>query len=181
MDIEFEPPSRVRRAARFKARLKYQPARYASPDGRNLGSQDFTCAHCRQFVSAHYLLSGVKNRNHCPYCLWSRHLDLFAPGDRMAACKAPMRPVGLTLKRTRKKYGRDKNGELMLVHLCTECPGLSINRIAADDDASAILEMFAETLHADFRDDIQLERMGIRVLGAGDLAVLQEQLLGRSP
>jgi hypothetical protein len=48
----------------------------------------------------------VRNRNHCPYCLWSRCLDLFRAGDRLSACKAPMQPVGLALKHTRKKYGR---------------------------------------------------------------------------
>ena len=56
---------------------------------------DFRCQHCGAYVSASRVLSGVSNRNHCPYCLWSRHLDLFEAGDRLAACKAPMRPVGL--------------------------------------------------------------------------------------
>src|SRR5512133_632213 len=77
-------------------------------------NRDFKCNHCRQHVSAASFLSGVVNRNHCPYCLWSRHLDYYKPGDRLAACKAKMRPVGLTLKATRKKYSPESQGELML-------------------------------------------------------------------
>ena len=94
---------------------------------------DFKCRHCGSYISTARPLAGVGNRNHCPYCLWSRHLDLFEAGDRLAACKAPMRPVGLTLKNSRNKYARAASGELMLVHLCTDCSKISINRIAADD------------------------------------------------
>ena len=43
-------------------------------------SGNFMCAHCQTIVSAAHLLSGVNNRNHCPFCLWSRHLDLYAAG-----------------------------------------------------------------------------------------------------
>ena len=61
-------------------------------------NRDFRCVYCGNFVSAAALFAGVKNRNHCPYCLWSRHLDLFEAGDRLSACKAPMRPIGVTVK-----------------------------------------------------------------------------------
>ena len=101
---------------------------------------DFTCKHCGRYVSARTAISGVVNRNHCPYCLHSRHVDLFKPGDRLCACKGVMAPVGLTVKRSRDKYARGLNGELMLVHRCTACGTLSINRIAADDDAVRIME-----------------------------------------
>jgi hypothetical protein len=66
---------------------------------------DFRCAYCRGWVSSASFVSGVHNRNHCPYCLWSRHLDLYAAGDRLSACKAPMQPVALTRKPGRGKYG----------------------------------------------------------------------------
>src|SRR5688500_3395418 len=99
---------------------------------------DFRCAHCHALVSSAHLLSGVHNRNHCPYCLWSCHLDLFAAGDRLSACKAPMRAIGLTMKAGRNKYQPDSRGELMLIHQCTDCGALSINRIAADDDSDTV-------------------------------------------
>src|SRR5512147_2229255 len=100
---------------------------------------DFRCAHCHALVSSAHLFSGVNNRNHCPYCLWSCHLDLFAAGDRLSACKAPMQPIGLTMKPGRNKYRPEAHGELMLVHACTGCGSLSINRIAADDDSQTVM------------------------------------------
>ena len=63
---------------------------------------DFKCAHCHALVLSTHLVSGVNNRNHCPYCLWSSHLELYAAGDRLSACKAPMKPIGLTMKTGRK-------------------------------------------------------------------------------
>ena len=90
---------------------------------------DFRCAHCHVLVSSAQLLSGVNNRNHCPYCLWSCHLDLYAAGDRLSACKAPMKPIGLTMKKSRNKYRLEARGELMLIHECVDCKTLSINRM----------------------------------------------------
>ena len=98
---------------------------------------DFRCAHCHNIVPAAHIVSGVNNRNHCPYCLWSFHLDLFVAGDRLSACKGQMRPIGLTMKKSRNKYQIKSRGELMLIHECIECRTLSINRIAADDDPEA--------------------------------------------
>ncbi len=72
-----------------------------------------------------------------------------APGDRLSACKAGMRPVGLALKRVNKKYGSPKAGELMLVHACSECGKVSLNRLAADDDPQAVLETFEASLALD--------------------------------
>ena len=106
---------------------------------------DFRCAHCHNLVSTAHLLSGVNNRNHCPYCLWSCHLDLFSAGDRLSACKGQMKPIGLTMKKSRNKYRLESRGELMLVHECTECGTLSINRIAADDDPENILTIFQDS------------------------------------
>src|SRR5512132_919452 len=107
---------------------------------------DFKCGHCQVLVSSAHFLSGVNNRNHCPYCLWSCHLDLWAAGDRLSACKAPMKPIGLTLKRIRNRYPRELRGELMLIHECVDCKTLSINRIAADDDSGNIMMVFEQSL-----------------------------------
>ena len=108
---------------------------------------DFECGHCRLPVSAAPVLSGVQNRNHCPHCLWSKHVDLRQAGDRLCACKGPMRPVGLALKRTKKKYAPDRaRGELMLVHHCAACGAFSLNRIAADDSPPRLWEVFQSSL-----------------------------------
>lgn len=143
-------------------------------------NSDFTCVHCQNYISAGQMLAGVHNRNHCPYCLWSRHLDLFKAGDRMAACKAPMQPIGLTLKRSRKKYISATGGELMLVHLCGNCGKISINRIAADDVSAVILEVFraSMTLSTPIRERIHLS--GINLLTQSNIDLVCQQLYGQS-
>jgi hypothetical protein len=138
----------------------------------------FRCKHCQSFVSTASIFSGVQNRNHCPYCLWSRHVDLHQAGDRLAACKAQMQPVGLTLKKQRKKYGNDACGELMIVHLCTDCGRLSINRIAADDEPEALLKIFECSLELDLPALSHLEEDGIRALKAADADLVYARLFG---
>jgi hypothetical protein len=140
---------------------------------------DFKCAHCGVIVSSAHFLSGVNNRNHCPYCLWSCHLDLYAAGDRLSACKGQMKPIGLTMKNGRNKYRLDKRGELMLVHECVDCGALSINRIAADDEPSNIIDVFESSL--DGRIHAICSQYGITVLHRADVDILHRQLYGGKP
>src|SRR5512145_1790881 len=139
---------------------------------------DFRCAHCDVLVSSAHLLSGVNNRNHCPYCLWSCHLDLYAAGDRLSACKAPMKPIGLTMKAGRNKYQRDSRGELMLIHQCTECKTLSINRIAADDDPGTIMSLYQESLTLGHQIHALCQENGIVMLNYEDMKFVYTQLYG---
>lgn len=139
---------------------------------------DFRCAHCHAVVSSAHILSGVNNRNHCPYCLWSCHLDLYAAGDRLSACKAPMKPIGLTMKKGRNKYQREPRGELMLVHECTECKRLSINRIAADDDAANVLAVFEGSLSLSRQVHALAQQYGITILEENDAKTVHTQLYG---
>jgi RNHCP domain len=134
--------------------------------------------HCHGIVSSAHFLSGVNNRNHCPYCLWSCHLDLYAAGDRLSACKGQMKPIGLTMKNSRNKYRLDKRGELMLVHRCVDCGRLSINRIAADDNSSTIITIF----QASIEDQVHIlcNEYGILILTIKDAEVLHEQLYGKA-
>ncbi len=141
---------------------------------------DFRCAHCHGLVSSAHLLSGVNNRNHCPYCLWSCHLDLFAAGDRLSACKAPMKPIGLTMKRGRNKYRLEARGELMLIHECVECKVLSINRIAADDDLETITAVFHESFTLDHQVRALCQQSGIAVLNAEYTEAVRMQLYGNT-
>jgi hypothetical protein len=134
---------------------------------------DFRCGNCDALVSSMNMLSGVQNRNHCPYCLWSRHLDLYSAGDRLSACKAGMRPIGLTMKKSRNKYQLSPRGELMLVHECTECETLSINRIAADDDTKTVLDVFQSSLKMEFST-----HQNILMLRMEDAQLIQTQLYG---
>ena len=140
---------------------------------------DFKCAHCGVIISSAHFLSGVNNRNHCPYCLWSCHLDLYAAGDRLSACKGQMEPIGLTMKNGRNKYRLDKGGELMLIHQCIECGALSINRIAADDEPSHIINVFESSLEGHIHDICH--PYGITVLHREDVDILYKQLYGGDP
>ena len=137
---------------------------------------DFKCAHCHVLVSSAHFLSGVNNRNHCPYCLWSFHLDLYVAGDRLSACKGQMKPIGLTMKNGRNKYRLDSRGELMLVHQCIDCGTISINRIAADDDSATIIAVFKASIENHIQT--QCEAHGILTLNANDEDVLYKQLYG---
>lgn len=139
---------------------------------------DFKCAHCHVLVSSAHFLSGVNNRNHCPYCLWSCHLDLYASGDRLSACKGQMKPIGLTMKSGRNKYRLDQRGELMLIHQCTDCAALSINRIAADDDPSTIVEIFQGSVANHIYG--LCEAQGILALQAQDTDLVHKQLYGNT-
>jgi hypothetical protein len=139
---------------------------------------DFRCAHCHAVVSSAHLFSGVNNRNHCPYCLWSCHLDLFAAGDRLSACKAPMKPIGLTMKKGRNKYQPEPRGELMLIHQCLECQTLSINRIAADDDAVTVMDVFKRSFTLAHQVQLLCQENGIVTLSIEDTEIVRTQLYG---
>jgi hypothetical protein len=139
---------------------------------------DFCCGHCNNHVSSAPMLSGVNNRNHCPYCLWSHHLDLYSAGDRLSACKGQMKPIGLTMKKSRNKYRLNGRGELMLIHQCIECGGLSINRIAADDDPDSIICVFNKSHPASLQNHAECEDQGIIILK--DEETVYTQLYGQS-
>ncbi len=137
----------------------------------------FPCKKCGFFVTANPGVSGVQNRNHCPCCLWSRHMDLFKPGDRLSACKALMRPIGLTVKRNGKKYGNGI-GELMLVHECNFCNAVSINRVAADDIPQILLVVLETTPQLVDSLQITLKMSGINLLSPCDSGLVQTILFG---
>jgi DNA-directed RNA polymerase subunit RPC12/RpoP len=158
--------------------LEFQTARRRCVARGKERSTSFVCSHCRNLVLTQTWVSGVQNRNHCPYCLHSRHLDLDQPGDRLSACKGIMRPIGVTLKKTHKKYGARNAGELMLIHQCQECGKLSINRIAADDDPQAILAVFIASLSLDPARQTLLAHSGIQLLNEQDMPVLRRGLFG---
>jgi len=139
---------------------------------------DFRCGHCNNFVSAAQMLSGVNNRNHCPYCLWSRHLDFYNAGDRLSACKGQMKPIGLTMKKSRNKYRIKSRGELMLIHQCIECGCLSINRIAADDDPDSIMDAFYRSRTTVHQIRVKCEKQGIIILTEAE--IISEQIFGQS-
>lgn len=139
---------------------------------------DFRCSQCKAAVNAGRADCSVNNRNHCPHCLWSLHVDLNKAGDRLSSCHSRMQPIGLTMKQTLKRYDSGKSGELMLIHLCTACGKLSINRIAADDNPQKIFNLFRESFAMDETLKNRLAASGIRLLGSGDTSAVYAQLFG---
>ncbi|MBX3361401.1 MAG: RNHCP domain-containing protein [Phycisphaeraceae bacterium] len=89
----------------------------------------FTCIVCSFQVSQSAW--GTRHRNHCPHCLWSRHLD-DEPGDRRCPCREPMEPIAIEVR---------KDGEWSIVHRCAGCGTLRTNRIAGDDHELALLAL----------------------------------------
>jgi len=90
-----------------------------------------------------------------------------------------MRPIGLTMKRSRNKYQIKSQGELMLIHQCTDCGSLSINRIAADDDTDSIMDVFNESLMLSYQSRKKCEQEGIEILCVEDLSTVHIQLCGQ--
>jgi len=85
---------------------------------------------------------GTHHRNHCPYCLWSKHIDRSRPGDRDEPCRGMMEPVGLMFKDEGvDKYGQKRQGEIMIIHRCQKCGKETKNRIAGDDDPDKVLDL----------------------------------------
>jgi len=87
---------------------------------RHPRNEGFVCEHCgtkvRPLVDGSY-------RNHCPHCLWSKHLD-DVPGDRASRCAGLMEPIAVQ---------QDARRHWMIVHRCTRCGLVRRNRAALHD------------------------------------------------
>ena len=94
----------------------------------------FVCRVCGAEVTSDG--AGTQNRNHCPSCLSSVHLDI-VPGDRAADCGGLMEPIGVWVR---------KNGEWAVIHRCKRCGALSSNRIAADDNPLKLMSIAVKPL-----------------------------------
>ena len=157
LDNTFDP---IRKKPRSKIDRGYRKLTHTDLYQQVVG---FTCIACKQIISSDPLYSGVNNRNHCPYCLTSKHVDLYRSGDRLNACKSRMTPIGLTWKRSKNKYGSGL-GELMIVHRCEGCHQFSINRIAADDCSDSIQQLFHSTINLPQADLCELNHSNIELV-----------------
>jgi len=144
-----------------------------------LKRKGFECCNCGQSVPFSGFI-GTEHRNHCPSCLWSKHVDLRSPGDRKAGCQAGMKPIGLTFKQEgTDRYGMPRQGELMLIHECAKCGKISINRIAGDDNPEEILKILEESRRLSSEKRDRLKRNGIGVILQGEREKIITQLFGR--
>lgn len=157
-------------------RHKHKQRYYHQPHRQN--EQSFRCLQCGLAITCNPIISGVQNRNHCPCCLWSRHVDLRVAGDRLSPCRAAMQPVGLTTKQSQNKYARDRDGELMIIHQCIRCEKLSINRIAADDSSDDLLMLFERSCEPSALFLAHLTSSGIILLTDQDCELVRQRLFG---
>lgn len=94
----------------------------------------FICGHCHNVVTG--TAPGTNHRNHCPSCLWSRHVDLRS-GDRRASCRGMMEPLAVGVR---------ADGEWYIIHRCEKCGFLRSNRIAGDDAEGMLLSLAMKPL-----------------------------------
>lgn len=85
--------------------------------GRKTENVSFICGNCSKRILP---LTNGSFRNHCPYCLYSVHVDI-DPGDRQNSCKGLMEPIGL--------MHHSKKG-MQVIHQCVNCLEVKVNRIA---------------------------------------------------
>ncbi|PIS14515.1 hypothetical protein COT64_02220 [Candidatus Shapirobacteria bacterium CG09_land_8_20_14_0_10_39_12] len=103
----------------------------------------FVCKNCSKKVKFEAI--GTKNRNHCPFCLYSLHVDKKFAGDRASSCQGLMKPIGLAFKKEKpNKYKKEEKGEVMLIHECQKCGIQTKNRISGDDSPQVILAICKE-------------------------------------
>jgi transcription elongation factor Elf1 len=87
--------------------------------------EDFTCGHC----GANVLGNGYTN--HCPVCLWSKHVDI-NPGDRLNTCGGMMKPVAVEID----------HGEYILIHRCENCGISKRNKTVPTDNFDVVVGLF---------------------------------------
>lgn len=86
--------------------------------------ENFTCLICGQKVI------GNGFTNHCPNCLYSRHVDVH-PGDRRSKCLGLMEPVGV----------KTENGKWKIFYKCQKCGFTHYCKADKDDNVNKIIEI----------------------------------------
>ena len=89
--------------------------------------EEFICENCGKNVSK----LGYSCRNHCPYCLHSKHVDI-NPGDRAETCGGSLQPIGVEMS-NRKGY--------VITFECKKCGAIRKNKAAEDDDMNVIIQL----------------------------------------
>lgn len=87
--------------------------------------EDFACEVCKTKVK------GTGYTNHCPNCLFSKHVDEKIPGDRLSKCQGLMEPVDVELL----------HGEYSLLHRCQKCEKIAKNKTSPEDNFEKIIEL----------------------------------------
>ncbi|TGK86785.1 RNHCP domain-containing protein [Leptospira noumeaensis] len=94
---------------------------------------EFRCVECKQMVFPPGF--GTDQRNHCPNCLTSLHLDN-SPGDRAAICGSKMEAISIWVRK----------GEWVILHRCKGCGVIHANRIGPDDNEALLVSLAAQAM-----------------------------------
>ncbi len=89
--------------------------------------EEFVCENCGKKVKK----LGYSCRNHCPYCLHSKHVDK-NPGDREELCHGILEPIGLEIN--------SQKGYVIVFH-CKKCGAIRKNKAAKDDNMDLIIKL----------------------------------------
>ena len=84
--------------------------------------EDFVCDHCGEKVA------GNGYTNHCPKCLWSKHVDV-NPGDRAEGCLGIMKPEKIIAKKD----------TYAITHVCQRCGFERNQTLSKDDDFDEVI------------------------------------------
>jgi ribosomal protein L37AE/L43A len=87
--------------------------------------ENFTCDNCGKFVK------GNGYTDHCPECLYGKHVDEEIPGDRNSSCKGLMKPTGLV-----KKGGKTK-----IEYRCESCGKNFTCKTSSGDNTDQIIRI----------------------------------------
>ena len=88
--------------------------------------EEFVCENCGSKVKK----LGYSCRNHCPVCLYSKHVDI-NPGDRAENCNGMLEPIGLDINK--KGY--------VIIFKCKKCGAIRRNIAAEDDNMELIIKL----------------------------------------
>lgn len=89
--------------------------------------EDFVCNTCGTRVT------GNGYTNHCPKCLWSKHVDV-APGDRASLCGGAMAPMSVIVS---------SGGVYRIVHKCARCRFSRAQDAGKSDNIERLIELSA--------------------------------------
>jgi len=89
--------------------------------------EDFVCENCGEKIK------GNGYTNHCPFCLWSKHVDI-NPGDRQSPCRGLMEPIGIEIK----------SGDKTIYYQCQKCGFKHRVKAVAGDNFEEIIKLTEE-------------------------------------
>lgn len=89
--------------------------------------ENFICEVCGKKITK----LGYTARDHCPYCLCSKHVDI-NPGDRKCDCRGILKPIGIE---------KSKKDDYKIVYKCSKCGEIKKNIKAIDDDMAEIIKI----------------------------------------